>query len=63
MTHYRIQASPDKSALAQAAAAAMATVIRAATAKQPRCVVALAGGAHRRRPTATWGRRTCPGGG
>ena len=44
MTHYRIQARPDKAALAQAAAAAMATVIRAATAKQPRCVVALAGG-------------------
>lgn len=44
MTHYRLQRSPDKAALAQAAAAAMAAVIRGATARKPRCVVALAGG-------------------
>ncbi|SAY38567.1 6-phosphogluconolactonase, partial [Candidatus Synechococcus spongiarum] len=44
MSRYRLQRSPDKAALAQAAAAAMAAVIRGATSRQPRCVVALAGG-------------------
>ncbi|KKZ12540.1 MAG: 6-phosphogluconolactonase [Candidatus Synechococcus spongiarum SP3] len=44
MSRYRLQSSPDKAALAQAAAAAMATAIRATTIRKPRCVVALAGG-------------------
>ncbi|MXY62435.1 MAG: 6-phosphogluconolactonase [Synechococcus sp. SB0665_bin_28] len=52
MTRYRLQSSPDKAALAQAAAAAMTAVIRAATTRQPRCVVALAGGST---PEAAYG--------
>ncbi|MXZ82194.1 MAG: 6-phosphogluconolactonase [Synechococcus sp. SB0666_bin_14] len=52
MTHYRLQRSPDKAALAQAAAAAMAAVIRAVTTRKPRCVVALAGGST---PEAAYG--------
>ena len=52
MTRYRLQSSPDKAALAQAAATAMATVIRSTTTRKPRCVVALAGGST---PEATYG--------
>ncbi|MCY4360080.1 MAG: 6-phosphogluconolactonase [Cyanobacteria bacterium MAG APA_bin_95] len=52
MTHYRIQRSPDKAALAQAAATAMAAVIRGTTTRQLRCVVALAGGST---PEAAYG--------
>ena len=52
MTRYRLQTSPDKAALAQAAAAAMAAMIRATATRQPRCVVALAGGST---PEAAYG--------
>lgn len=52
MTRYRLQRSPDKAALAHAAAAAMAAVIRGATTWKPRCVVALAGGST---PEAAYG--------
>ena len=52
MTRYRLQSSPDKAALARAAAAAMAAVIRGATTRKPRCVVALAGGST---PEAAYG--------
>ena len=52
MTHYRLQSSPDKAALSQAAATAMAAVIRSTTTRKPRCVVALAGGST---PEAAYG--------
>ncbi len=52
MTHYRLQSSPDKATLAQAAATAMAAVIRATATRKPRCVVALAGGST---PEAAYG--------
>ncbi|MCY4054673.1 MAG: 6-phosphogluconolactonase [Cyanobacteria bacterium MAG CAR3_bin_5] len=52
MTRYRLQTSPDKAALAQAAAVAMAEMIRAAATRQPRCVMALAGGST---PEAAYG--------
>lgn len=52
MTRYRLQSSPDKTALAQAAATAMAAVIRDTTTRKPRCIVALAGGST---PEAAYG--------
>lgn len=52
MTHYRLQSSPDKTTLAQGAAAAIAAVIRDTTTRKPRCVVALAGGST---PEAAYG--------
>ena len=52
MTHYHLQSSPDKAALAQAAAMAMAAAIRIITTQKPRCVMALAGGST---PEAAYG--------
>ena len=52
MTRYRLQRSPDKATLAQAAATTMAAVIRGATNRKPRCILALAGGST---PEAAYG--------